>query len=581
MKKIFKTLAVLAAVAALGFGFVSCGNPEDDNKNGRFDNISNNSGNNEDNENNNSGNSGTTNTDTTKTDSTETDTTKTDTPSTTSSAIFKTFDDYEISFATDSTYLINRRDDFCCKGTYTLEGDFNNGTVTMKQTHSWIYGKWEERTYTDSFKIENGVGTYGRNDVSYNVLTSLAVYEYSGSSKELVIFSEDSTFKLLEYGECETDGKYKLDSGDWENGTIILFDKKPYKKSGIYTISEKKLDLGLTYSLKDGTLKTPTSSETDSSVAFSGTDDPYGTKYLFKFTNGNYVQWVDGKESEKGTYTMAGDFTNGFMKLIKTHQYANDSWETTEETIIKCEIRDGTLSLGRVKYETVSYDYDVTDDLPKISVKFCTMKDLTNEYDYEIVEQFVKPGSKAEKPTAPTMENCEFVGWYIYEGWDNDDFKKIYSSEPFDFDTPITKEIELYSKWHTSLKAFYKSDDSDILIRFYTDKTYKKITDETNIETGTYKIDPMQYAAYNSETGEDEIKDKEYATYNDMWKDGFIIFTPSEGESYDGWLEYDKYHGSVHYKLSYRYNDNSRLFYCYADDLWFNGKHLWSNETEE
>ncbi|MBR1535576.1 MAG: hypothetical protein IJ630_01405 [Treponema sp.] len=31
MKKLFKTLAVLAAVAALGFGFVSCGDPEDDN----------------------------------------------------------------------------------------------------------------------------------------------------------------------------------------------------------------------------------------------------------------------------------------------------------------------------------------------------------------------------------------------------------------------------------------------------------------------------------------------------------------------------------------------------------------------
>ena len=31
MKKIFKTLAVLAAVAALGFGLVSCGDPEDDN----------------------------------------------------------------------------------------------------------------------------------------------------------------------------------------------------------------------------------------------------------------------------------------------------------------------------------------------------------------------------------------------------------------------------------------------------------------------------------------------------------------------------------------------------------------------
>ena len=330
MKKLFKTLAALAVVAALGFGFVSCGGGNDDSSSGGGNPGNSGGGNNDtnsalaifscdagydqrtltffadstfkvivsdetgsqaegtytfdsgdwengtitltatscykqdtftgtktitgkqitfstktytltggtlktpakENENNNSGNSDTTNTDTTKTDSTETDTTKTDTPATTSSAIFKTFDDYEISFATDSTYLINCRGDFCWKGTYTLEGDFNNGTVTMKQTHSWIYGKWEESTYTDSFKIENGVGTYGRNDVSYNVLTALAVYEYSGSSKELVIFSEDSTFKLLEYGECETDGKYKLDSGDWENGTIILFDKKPYKETG-------------------------------------------------------------------------------------------------------------------------------------------------------------------------------------------------------------------------------------------------------------------------------------------------------------------------------------------------------------
>ena len=31
MKKLFKTLAALAVVAALGFGFVSCGDPEDDN----------------------------------------------------------------------------------------------------------------------------------------------------------------------------------------------------------------------------------------------------------------------------------------------------------------------------------------------------------------------------------------------------------------------------------------------------------------------------------------------------------------------------------------------------------------------
>ena len=649
MKKLFKTLALLAAVVALGFGFVSCGGGDDDNNGNSGNNNTNpaqtetalaiftcdsgydkrtltfnedstfkvivsdetgsqaegtytfDSGNWEngtitltatsgykqdtftgtktitgkqitfstktytltggtlktpakENENNNSGNSDTTNTDTTKTDSTETDTTKTDTSATTSSAIFKTF--YEISFATDSTYLIKMDGTLFRKGTYTLEGDFNNGTVTMKQTHSWIYGKWEELTDTDSFKIENGVGTSDSYNVSYNVLTALAVYKYSGSSKELVIFSEDSTFKLLKYGECETDGKYKLDSGDWENGTIILFDKKPYKKSGIYTISEKKLDLGLTYSLKDGTLKTPTSSETDSSVAFSGTDDLYGKKYLFKFSNGNYVQWVDGKESEKGTYTMAGDFTNGFMKLIKTHQYANDSWETTEENIIKCEIRDGTLSLGRVEYETVSYDYDVTDDLPKISVKFCTMKDLTNKQVYDVDEQFIKPGSKAGKPTAPTMEDCEFVGWYILKGYDND-YNEIYSSEPFDFDTPITEEIELYSKWHTTLKAVYKSksNNDNVSIRFYTDNTYKKITDETNIETGKYEVETL----WNG----------------DAWEYGLVKFTPSEGESYEGYLRKDTF-GLIEYELSIT---NSQTIY--ADAHWFEGTHLWSNETEE
>ncbi len=34
MKKLFKTLAALAVVAALGFGFVSCGGGDDDSSSG-------------------------------------------------------------------------------------------------------------------------------------------------------------------------------------------------------------------------------------------------------------------------------------------------------------------------------------------------------------------------------------------------------------------------------------------------------------------------------------------------------------------------------------------------------------------
>lgn len=155
MKKLIKALAVLAAVAALGFGFVSCsdgGSSSDDSK--------------------------------------KTDTTKTDmdsdpyTPSVTSPFVPNTginttfansenykkwiiediekgrensgvgFNQARINFYDDGTYIVYKYTCFFLKangkvnktrqsivplqkGTYTLTGDFTNGTVNFERTHNF------------------------------------------------------------------------------------------------------------------------------------------------------------------------------------------------------------------------------------------------------------------------------------------------------------------------------------------------------------------------------------------------------------------------------------------------------------
>ena len=131
MKKLFKTLAALAVVAALGFGFVSCGGGDDDSSSGGG----------------NSGNGGS---------STQTSTTATFKGKAT---VMGMTADVEVSFAADNTYLIKVAGENDEKGTYTLTGDFNNGTVTMKQTHSWKGTEWKEKEGTETLKIANGVAT--------------------------------------------------------------------------------------------------------------------------------------------------------------------------------------------------------------------------------------------------------------------------------------------------------------------------------------------------------------------------------------------------------------------------------------
>lgn len=104
MKKLFKTLAALAVVAALGFGFVSCGGGDDDNN----------------------GNSGNNNTNPAQTE--------------TALAVFTCDSGYDkrtLTFNEDSTFKVIVSDETGsqAEGTYTFDsGDWENGTITLTAT---------------------------------------------------------------------------------------------------------------------------------------------------------------------------------------------------------------------------------------------------------------------------------------------------------------------------------------------------------------------------------------------------------------------------------------------------------------
>ena len=166
MKKLFKTLAVLAAVAALGFGFVSCGDPEDDN-NGNpgsgsiptegiaasFKNMAYSYSSDED----------------AKERAEKID-----------ENVVSTWQEGFIYFYENGTYIVFKH--YCQyknkngkvekdldetrveeKGTYKLTGTFDSGSIEFTQTH-YLYGdKWYavSTPYSETETIENGKFYFG------------------------------------------------------------------------------------------------------------------------------------------------------------------------------------------------------------------------------------------------------------------------------------------------------------------------------------------------------------------------------------------------------------------------------------
>ena len=62
-----------------------------------------------------------------------------------------------------------------------------------------------------------------------------------------------------------------------------------------------------------------------------------------------------------------------------------------------------------------------------------------------IKPQYVGRNGTVTEPTDPTRQDYDFAGWYADEGL----------TQPYNFDAPVTKDLDLYAKWTPRTDTLY------------------------------------------------------------------------------------------------------------------------------
>jgi len=88
----------------------------------------------------------------------------------------------------------------------------------------------------------------------------------------------------------------------------------------------------------------------------------------------------------------------------------------------------------------------------------------------EIADVTVKHGNKLTRPTEPTKEGYDFVGWYTDEQLKNE----------YDFNTSITSNLTLYAKWEVKKYEVMFVTDSDTTIPMQLVNHGEKVTQPTD-----------------------------------------------------------------------------------------------------
>ena len=141
--------------------------------------------------------------------------------------------------------------------------------------------------------------------------------------------------------------------------------------------------------------------------------------------------------------------------------------------------------------ETVSQDITLYAKWTSIAY---TVTFETNE-GTPIEAQLVPEGTFATKPVpAPTKEGNLFEGWYTEQTMTN----------PFDFYTPITKDITLYAKWMDISSITY--DDLQQLFRKAEDRAYQEYAyTEESLLALKEKVEEVRPTAENPSATQEEI----------------------------------------------------------------------------
>ena len=75
-----------------------------------------------------------------------------------------------------------------------------------------------------------------------------------------------------------------------------------------------------------------------------------------------------------------------------------------------------------------------------------------NGHGTQVPSQTVVQGGKVSEPATPSAGDYEFDGWYTTE--------EFTSSEPYDFNTPVTSKLTLHARWKGAAEIHFDKDES-------------------------------------------------------------------------------------------------------------------------
>ena len=207
--------------------------------------------------------------------------------------------------------------------------------------------------------------------------------------------------------------------------------------------------------------------------------------YLVKFTNGdevvesrvehakiveepsdpvkegyNFVGWFNGKESFDFKTPITSDLSLTAKFEPKTYLVKFTSGDEVVESRVEhgktvekpdAPVKDGFNFIGWFDgEEAFDFKTPITSALSltaKFEPKTYTVKFTNGD---EVVESRVEHGKIAEKPSDPIKEGYNFVGWFNGE-------------EAFDFDKPITSDINLTAKFEAKIYTVKFTDGDEVI----------------------------------------------------------------------------------------------------------------------
>ncbi|MCD7776085.1 MAG: InlB B-repeat-containing protein, partial [Firmicutes bacterium] len=148
------------------------------------------------------------------------------------------------------------------------------------------------------------------------------------------------------------------------------------------------------------------------------------------------------------TYTVTFNSNGGSSVSSQTVSYGSSAAKPTNPT------RDGYTFLGWYTSSTGGTEYSFSSSVTSSFTLYAhwaeqTAATYTVSFDMNYPSGFsgasnvpssqtVEEGAAATEPTAPTLEGCTFLGWYLRDG------------TKYSFSTAVTENITLYASWDVS-----------------------------------------------------------------------------------------------------------------------------------